>query len=88
MGHVPTIFHDFHGSGMYPGHSETAIYGSDLSVHTRQVPEPSSDTSIFRKLAFRGGKMACFSEDCLFAYVKSLLLRISNLNGVREGFGR
>ena len=67
MDHVPTIFHDFHGSGMYPGPSETPIYGSDPSGNTRKVPEPSSNTSIFRKLAFRGGKMTCFSENCHFA---------------------
>ena len=67
MGHVPTIFYDFHGSGMNPGPSETAIYGSDLSGNTRKVPEPSSSTSIFRKLAFRVGKMTCFSENHNFA---------------------
>ena len=88
MGPVPTIFHDFHGSGMHPGPSETGIWHSDLSGNTHKVPEPSSGTTIFRKLAFRLGKTACFSENCHFAYVKPLLLRASNLNGVHEGFDR
>ena len=63
MGPVPTIFHDFHESGMYPGPSETGIYRSDLSGNTRKVPEPSSNTPISSKLAFRVGKMTCFSEN-------------------------
>ena len=67
MGHVPTIFHDFDGSGMYPGPSETGIYRSDLSGNTRKAPEPSPSTSIFRKLAFRVGKMTCVSENVNFA---------------------
>ena len=67
MGHVPTIFHDFHSSDMYPGPSETDIYRSGLSGMTRKVPEPSSSTSIFRKLALRVGKMICFSENGYFA---------------------
>ena len=60
MGYVPTIYHDFHGTGIYPEPSETTIYRSDLSGNARKVPEPSSSTFIFRKLAFRIGKMTCF----------------------------
>ena len=67
MGHAPAIFHDFHRSGIYPGPSETRIYCSGLSGIIRGVPEPSSSTSIFRKLAFRVGKMTCFSENGHFA---------------------
>ena len=67
MGPVPTIFHDFHESGMYPGPSETGIWRSDLSGNTHKVPEPSSGTPIFRKLAFRLGKMTCVSENGDFA---------------------
>ena len=66
MGHVPTIFHDFHPSGMYSGPSETGIYRSGLSGIIRKVPELSPSTSIFQKLAFRVGKMVCFSENCHF----------------------
>ena len=66
MGHVPTIFYDFHRSGMYPGPSETGIYRSGLSGIIRKVPEPSPSTSIFQKLAFRVGKMTCVSENCHF----------------------
>ena len=40
-GRVPSIFHDFHGSGMYPGPSETRIYRSGPSGNTHKVPEPS-----------------------------------------------
>ena len=67
MGDVPTIFHDLHGSGIYPGPSEKGIYRSDLSGNTHKIPEPSSSTSIFGKLAFRLRKMTCFSENCHFA---------------------
>ena len=41
MVHVPTIFHDFYGSGMYPGPSETRIYRTGLSGNTHKVPGPS-----------------------------------------------
>ena len=88
IGHVPATFHDFHRSGIYPGPSETRIYCSGLSGIIRGVPEPSSSTSIFRKLAFRVGKMSCVSETGHFAWVKPLLSSLSNLNGVHEGFGR
>ena len=66
MGSVPTIFHDFHGSGIYPGPSETHIYRSGLSGIAREVPEPSSSTITFRKCAFRLGQMTCFSENYHF----------------------
>ena len=57
------IFHDFHRSGIYPGPSETRIYRSGLYGITREVPEPASNASIFRKLSFRVGKITCFSEN-------------------------
>ena len=60
MGHVLTILHDFHGSGMHPGPSETGIWHSDLSGNTHKVPELFSGTTIFRKLAFRPGKTTTF----------------------------
>ena len=88
MGHAPAIFHDFHRSGIYPGPSETRIYCSGLSGIIRGVAEPSSSTSIFRTLAFRVGKMTCFSENGHFAYVNPLLSSLSNLDGVHKGFGR
>ena len=56
-----------HRSIIYPKPSETAIYRSDISGHTRKVPEPSADTSIFRKLTVRAGRMICFSENGYFA---------------------
>ena len=66
MGPVPTIFHDFHRSGISPRPSETRTYRSGLYGITRKVPEPSPSTSIFRKLAFCLGKTVCFSENCHF----------------------
>ena len=53
MGHVPTIFNDFHGSGIYPGPDKTSIYRSRFSGIARKVPEPSSTTLTLPKLAFR-----------------------------------
>ena len=88
MGFVLTIFHDFHESGIYPGPSETRIYRSGLYGITREVSEPPSNTPIFRNFTFRVNKMTCFSENCHFAWVTPLLLRVSNLNGVHEGLGR
>lgn len=75
MCYVSTICHAFHACGIYPGPYETAIYRSGVSGIARKVPEPSSNTPIFRKLALRAGKMECVSEN-------TLLLKVSNLNGV------
>ena len=52
MDPVPTIFHDFHRSGMYPGPSETRIYRSGLSGNTHKVPGPSAIHPSFVNLHF------------------------------------
>ena len=52
MGPVLIIFHDFHGSGMYPGPSENRIYRSGLSGNTHKVPEPSAIHPSFGNLHF------------------------------------
>ena len=60
MGPVPTIFHDFHRSGMYPGPSETRIYRSGLSGNTHKVPGPSSIHPSFGNLHFTLVKWCVF----------------------------
>ena len=86
MGPVPTIFHDFDGSGMYPEPSETAIYRSDLPGNTRKIPEPSSSTSIFRKLAFREGNMVCFFSKLSFRVGKTTAFEGIKFERCARGF--
>ena len=88
MSLVPTIFHNFHRSGIYWGPSETCMYRSGRYGITREVPELSSNTHIFGKLVFRVHKMTRVSENGHFVQVKTLLSRVLNLNSVHEGSGR